>query len=895
MPLAAGTRLGPHEILAPLGAGGMGEVYKARDTRLDRMVALKVLPGHLSGNEELRQRFDREAKAISALSHPHICALYDVGHQDGVDYLVLEYREGDPLSDRLAKGALPTDLVIRYGIQIADALDKAHRQGIVHRDLKPGNIMITKSGVKLLDFGLAKLRTTTPGSVFSGLSVGPTQVDASLTAQGTILGTFQYMAPEQLEGRDADARSDIFSFGAVLYEMATGKKPFVGKSQASLIAAILDATPPPVSTVAPMTPPALDRVVKTCLEKEPDDRFQTAHDVRLQLEWIAEGGSQAGLPAPVVARRRSRERLAWSIAGILAAAVAVLAGLRVFQRPTPDLLPSVRSAILPPEKTSFRFVGEDAGPVEISPDGRQLAFTARDSSGKVTLWIRPLDSLTARSLPGTENAEYPFWSPDSRFVGFFADGKVKRIEVAGGPPLSICDATDPRGGTWSRDGVILFEPHFREPIFRVSATGGKPSAVTRLDDSRKETTQRWPHFLPDGKHFLYFSGSHSTGTESELDAIFVAALDGKEPPRLLVNVRSKGIYASGHLLFVRQKTVLAHPFDLDSLRLTGEAVPVAENVQEDLGYFTAIFSASDNGTLVYQESGASTGLTQVVLFDRRGTKLDTLGDPADYWDPHFSPDGRRVAMGIGDPGDIWIHDLSRGLRTRVTFAAPDDYAAIWSPDGSRVAFSSQRSGAGDLYAKAASGTGDDQLIASSKSFKIATSWSPDGRFIVYQVQGDRTRYDLWALSLSDGKSTPILQTEFEETGGTISPDGRWLAYASNESGRFEVYVQPFPGPGGKWQVSTAGGSLPVWRGDGKELIYTSPEGKFMAVEIRTGAAVESGIPVALFGVRAKSSSGRNFDVTSDGQRFLVNTPVEGEQIVSPPIVLVQNWTSSLKR
>ncbi|MDQ5858632.1 MAG: hypothetical protein M3542_10225, partial [Acidobacteriota bacterium] len=555
----------------------------------------------------------------------------------------------------------------------------------------------------------------------------------------------------------------------------------------------------------------------------------------------------------------------------------------------------VRSTILPPEKTTFRFVGEDAGPVAISPDGLQLAFVARDSSGKSILWVRPLDSILARPLPGTASAVYPFWSPDSRFVAFFADGKLKRIEIAGGPPLSICDAPEPRGGSWSRDGVILFEPQFREPLYRVSATGGKPSPVTTFDASRKETTHRWPHFLPDGKHFLYFSGSHSTGTESELDAIFVGSLDGKEPPKLLVNVRSKGIYDSGHLLFVRQKTVLAQPFDLGELRLTGEAVPVAENVQEDLGFFTAVFSASENGTLVYQETGASTGLTQVALFDRRGTKLDTLGDPADYWDPRFSPDGRRVALGIGDPGDIWIHDLSRGLRTRVTFAAPDDYAVIWSPDGGRVAFSSQRSGAGDIYAKAASGTGDDQLLTGSKVFKVPTSWSPDGRFLLYQAPGDRTRWDVWMLSLSDGKTTPVLQTEFEEVGGAVSPDGRWLAYVSNESGRFEVYVQPFPGPGGKWQVSTAGGNYPVWRGDGKELFYLALDGKFMAVEIRTGAAVESGIPKALFGVPTKGSSGRNFDVSADGQRFLVNTPVEVEKEFSPPIVLVQNWTAAMKR
>jgi hypothetical protein len=895
MPLAVGTRLGPHEILAPLGAGGMGEVYRARDTRLDRMVALKVLPGHLSGNEELRQRFDREAKAISALSHPHICALYDVGHQDGVDYLVMEFLEGDTLTDRLAKSPLPPDQVLRYGIQIADALDKAHRQGIVHRDLKPGNIMITKSGVKLLDFGLARFRGATPGSVFSGLSVLATQADASLTAQGTILGTFQYMAPEQLEGREADARSDIFSFGAVLYEMATAKKPFVGKSQASLIAAILDATPPPISTVAPMTPPALDRVVKTCLEKDPDDRFQTAHDVRLQLEWIAEGGSQAGLPTPVVARRKSRERAAWIVAGVLALATASLAV--AYLRRGPAASPrAVQSTILPPESSTFHFVGDGAGPVEISPDGLQLAFVATDPSGKNILWVRPLDSLVARPLPGTDGARYPFWSPDSRFLGFFADSKLKKIEVAGGPPLSICDAPDPRGGTWSRDGVILFEPQFREPIFHVSAIGGKPSSVTKFDASRRETTHRWPHFLPDGKHFLYFSGSHSTGTESELDAIFVGSLDAKERPKLLVNVRSKGIYASGHLLFVRQKTLLAQPFDAGKLRLTGEASPVAENVQDDLGFFNAVFSAAENGTLVYQQSGGAAGLTELVWLDREGKKLEALGDPADYWDPRISPNGRRVAVGIGDPGDIWIHDLARGVRTRITFEAADDYSPVWSPDGERVTFSSQRSGAGDLYAKVTSGTGKDELLTGSKLFKVPTGWSPDGGHLLYQVSaGSNARWDLWMLSFADLKTTPILQTEFEEGDAMFSPDGRWIAYVSNESGRYEVYVAPFPGPGGKWQVSTAGGSHPLWSRDGKELFYQALDGKLMAVPVKIGGSFESGVPKPLFAIRTKSSPGRNFDVSGDGRRFLVNAPVGQEKMSSPPIVLLQNWTSAMKR
>jgi eukaryotic-like serine/threonine-protein kinase len=893
MPLAPGTRLGPHEIIEQLGSGGMGEVYRARDTRLDRMVAVKILPGHLSDNEELRQRFDREARTISQLSHPHVCALYDVGHQDGVDYLVMEYLEGATLADRIVKGPLPIEQVLRYGIQIADALDKAHRLGIVHRDLKPGNVMVTKSGVKLLDFGLAKLRAVTPGAVSSSASLVQTQTDATLTAQGTIIGTFQYMAPEILEGREADARSDIFALGALLYEVATGQAPFQGKTQASVIAAILGKTPPPISSVQPMTPPALDRVVQTCLEKDPEDRWQTAHDVMLELKWVAEGGSRAGLPAPVVTRRRSRERLAWIIAAALAAAVATLG---VLQLRKPRSAPAVvRSTVLPPEKAAFTFVGQGGGPVAVSPDGRQLAFVAAEPGGRRQLWIRPLELLLARSLPATDGAAYPFWSPDGRSVGFFADGKLKRIDVGGGPPLSICDAPDPRGGSWNRDGVILFEPQFREPIHRVSATGGTPVPVTGFDASRRETTHRWPFFLPDGRRFLFFSGSHSTSADSELDAIFVGSLDG-EKPKLLVDARSNAAYAAGRLLFVRHKTLLAQRFDPKSLRLAGDAFPIAENVQDDPGFFNAVFSVSQQGTLAYQEAGGTIGLSEVTWVDRTGKKIDVLDDPADFYDPRISPDGRRVAVVVGDPGDIWIYDVVRHTRTRMTFAGGSDNAPTWSPDGTRVAFSSQRSGNGDLYARAAAGTGSDELLASSKTFKVANSWSPDGRYLAFAASAGApgSKADLWLLSLSNRKASPLVRTESDEVAGAFSPDGRWLAYASDESGRFEIYVmKPLPEPEGKWQVSTAGGVEPRWRRDGKELFYVGPDGRVMAVEVGTGADFEVGKPQALFGTSLKNASGARYDVAPDGQRFLLNRPIGDES--SPPITLVQNWTVLLER
>ena len=596
MTLPAGSRLGPYEILSAVGAGGMGEVYKARDVRLDRTVAVKVLPASLSENPAFRQRFEREAKAISQLSHPHICTVHDVGNEDGVEYLVMEFLEGETLADRIARGPLPLDQVLRYGIEIADALEKAHRHGVVHRDLKPGNVMLTKSGVKLVDFGLAKLDLPAPGSVAASLSDVLTQGDMNLSAQGTIVGTLHYMSPEQLEGGEADGRTDIFGLGLLLFEMTTGKKAFTGKSPASLMAAILHTEPEPISSFQPTVPPALDRIVRTCLAKDPNDRFQTAHDVRLQLQWIVEGGSGVGLPAPVAAKRKSREKLAWALVPVaaLAAAAATLLVIRL----TSEAPRIVRSSLLSPEKSSFAF---DFGPMALSPDGRRVAFVA-NSSGINRLWVQPLSGVSAQPLAGTDGASNPFWSPDSRFLGFFANRKLNKIEASGGPPQTLADASLGRGGSWNRDGVILFVPNSRDVVHRVSASGGSPSPVTKLDAGASEVSHRWPVFLPDGRRFLYLA-QNGRGI-GEKNAIYAASLDGGER-KLLFNANTNVAYtAPGHLLFYRERTLLARPFDPKSLRFTDEAFPVAEDVKYFATFAQAVFAVSDHGLLAYQTGEA---------------------------------------------------------------------------------------------------------------------------------------------------------------------------------------------------------------------------------------------------------------------------------------------------
>ncbi|MBK9065210.1 MAG: protein kinase [Acidobacteria bacterium] len=881
MTLAAGSRLGSYEILSPLGAGGMGEVYRATDSRLGRSVAIKVLPEDFLESEESKLRFEREARTLASLNHPNIAHLYSFEEIPGSSassprhLLVMELIEGETLMERLAGGPLPPEQLLKVSVEIAAALEAAHHAGIIHRDLKPGNVMLTKSGVKLLDFGLAKVAA--PAVKSSSVTSLPTEMPRAITQQGTILGTFQYMAPEQLEGKESDARSDIFSFGAVIYEMATGKKAFDGKSHAALISSILKDEPPPVSAAAPMTPPALDRVVKTCLAKDPEDRFQTAHDIKLQLQWIAEGGSQVGLPAPVAHRRKSRERLAWGLAAAATAAAAVLA------------FGFVRRAPARPKLVRFEIANPDGitsiDAPRISPDGRHLAFNATDSSGKSRIWVRPLNALVAQPLAGTEDTTRPFWSPDSRYLGFFAEGKLKKIDVSGGPPQKICDAPGGADGSWGAEGVILFDGTGTQPINRVSAAGGIPVVAIKPDASRKEGQVGWPEFLPDGKHFLYMA----IGQKAEDSAYRIGTLDSAET-KLLAPAQTMVTYAPpGYLLFVRDKTLVAQPFDAKALKTTGEPTPLAEHVGTD-NVGLALFSVSRDGTLAYRTGERG---DRFLWVDRSGKEGEVVGDPGDAHNPAFSPGGDRLAFDLADPRsartDVWIRDLKRNVSSRFTFGAEGASLPLWSPDGRRMVFAV----GDDLFEKAVEGQGEEKVLLKSGESKFPGDWSRDGGTIAFSSLGKDTNWDIWILPMSgDRKPAPFLKTQFSELNPAFSPDGRFLAYQSNESGRMEIYVQSFPGPGGKWQVSTSGGREPQWRADGKELFYRGLDQKVMAVDVQTGSSLTAGTPQPLFQGRFDTAVSRSrFVPTADGKRFLTVAPLGREAMT--PTTIVLNWFAEM--
>jgi eukaryotic-like serine/threonine-protein kinase len=892
MPLSPGARLGPYEILSVIGAGGMGEVYQARDTRLDRVVAIKRVLGTLAGDQDLRARFQHEARTIAALNHPHICTIHDVGHDEGIDYLVMEHLAGETLAERLARGAVAIDEALRIAIQIAEALDRAHRAGIVHRDLKPANVMLVGArpasdssarrgsrpaiDVKLLDFGLAKRASAAAGP--GDLSVAATMVSPPSDA-GMMLGTLQYMAPEQVEGLEADTRTDIFALGALLYEMLTGAKAFEGKSTASLTAAILERQPAPIREQQPLVLEQLEHVAMQCLDKDPDRRWQSIADVAAELRWIVDHPQPPALTTAAAAR--GRRPLTWAIVPLAMLAGAAIAGVVAWSaRATPAAAPTVRFEVPTPPT-------DDPVSMALSADGRQLAYVAKGAR-RQQIWIRALDRLEARPLPGTEGGSYPFWSPDGRAIGFFAENKLKRIDVAGGMPLVMTDAANARGGAWTAQGVILFAPGVNAPIMRISTAGGTPSMVTHLGPETGPA-HRWPQFLPGGQRFIFQS---ALGT-AETNGVYLASLDGRKPVRVMARGYAARFVPPGTLLVVDQEALLAFDFDVEKGIVSGEPTTIAQGPGGGVG--TAALTTSDAGVVAYRIGGGQQ--RQLRWVDRHGLDGGVIGEPTlDATSaPELSPDGRTLAVFRQPQGinDVWLLEVGRGVYTRLTAGPPTSASPLWSPDGRSLVYSSRRGGGG-IFRKSVSGsTEEETVLAEPNNISTPLSWSPDGRLLVFRAIGEQTGPDLFAIDMNGNrKPFPVVQTPFDEAEAQISPDGRWLAYGSNESGRYEIYLRPFPAGGTRVQVSAAGGAQVRWAPDGKELFYVAPDSRMMAVAVRGGSdAPEVSAPVALFPTNFPSGtnvlgSKPQYVVARDG-RFLLNTAVEAAN--TPPIALVLNW------
>jgi len=900
-----GTRIGPYEILEPLGKGGMGEVYRARDTRLDRIVAIKVMGELVAGTPESRERFEREARAISQLNHANICTLYDVGNQDGVSYLVLEYLEGETLGSRIARGALAPAEALPIAIAICEALDKAHRQGIIHRDLKPGNVMLVKPGVakqtaaqasrgqaqvKLLDFGLAKIATAnaasppgaTPAGTALGLSMPVTQT-TPLTLQGTILGTFQYMSPEMLEGSEADARADIWAFGCLLYEMLTGRKTFDGKTQASLISAILATEPAPLATVQPLTPPALEHAVKTCLEKDPNERYQSAHDLLLQLKWVASAGSQAGVAAPLAARRRLRgaARLAATVA---AAVILTAAGVWSVAVPAPPPSVMLRSTIQLPPGMEFNIYS--AGNLAISADGSRIVYGGFTIDTPV-LMLRNAGSAASSVLSGTEGGVMPFFSPDGGWIGFFSGGRLKKIQIAGGAAVDIAAMPAPFGAVWLADNTIVYAAAIEGGLSRISADGGTATPVTTLEPG--ETSHRWPAALPDGS-LVFAAGVGRSWSDARL---VVQPADGSARKALPVAGSGPVFVPSGHLLFVQSRTLFAAPFDPKRREVTGGATPIIQSVLMNDGDGRAAFAVSKAGTAVWITSTFAYDHRKLVWVDLSG-KVTPVGVPDRTYElPRISPDGRFATVTVReDDPDIWVIDLSRMTLTRLTTEGGEDESAVWSPDSTRVTFASTRNGKRETRWKPADGSGPEQLLFASPRHQHLAGWSPDGRILLTE-DGMPTGWDLFLGSMQTKEVTPFLEDRFSKAGAQISPDGRWLAYSSNESGRTEIYVRGFAGQGGRTPISNDGGSEPRWARDGRTL-YFRDGAQMMAVPVQTGQTFTPGTPRVLFeGSYARLGWAQaNYDVAPGGRGFLM---IKGNsQGLPTSIDVATHWFEQLR-
>ena len=898
--LQPGDALGPYEVTGWLGAGGMGEVYRARDQNLGRDVAIKLLPRAFTSDPERLARFEREARVLASFNHPNIGAIYGLQETNGLRALVLELVEGETLAEKLTPG-LPIANALSIARQVADALEAAHEKGIVHRDLKPANIKITPEGiVKVLDFGLAKALAPDQGAVATGDLSRLPAVTMGGTHEGVILGTAAYMSPEQARGQAVDKRTDIWAFGCVLYEMLTGRRAFDGEDVSDTLAFILTKEPD-WSAVPSQTPAAIRRLLRRSLEKDRKRRLQDIADARLEIdEALTTPGQSAATGALSVAKRKGpfgNIRLAWTLAAV-ALIGALAAGAVAYLDRTPNDTRTLRFSVFPPDGWRVNTVlmpstGSTA-PLAVSPDGQSLAFLARNAEGRNQLWVRTLDTLAARALAGTDGASSPFWSPDSRWLGFFAQGQLKKIDITGGPPFTICEAVDNRGGTWSRDGIIVFAPDHDVPLQKVPAAGGVPTAATMLAAGEADLGHERPSFLPDGRHFLY-SVNETAGV-----VVYVASLDSAGRSAVLEGSDSGNVvYAQGHLLHLRGTTLMAQPFDVGRLMLDGDAVPIAEEIRTQ-GTFgpVADFAVSATGVLVYQTGDPQRSRLEWV--DRAGKRLGALGEPGNYALHELSPDGTRAAVGVADPAhrntrDIWLYDVARGLRTRFTSDPANENATIWSPDGSRVVFTSDRRGVGNLYQKAASGTASEEPLLEGDMWETATSWSRDGQYLLYQAplaEGAPNDLYVWRL-VEQNKPMPFVQTPFNEGGARFSHDGRWVVYQSNESGKADVWVTPFPRADRRWLISTAGGTSARWRQDDKEIFYLAPDSRLMAAEVNgEGVAFHVGEVRPLFQTRAPSV-GAAYDVSANGQRFLVNTLEE--DTIPPPITVVVNWVAGLMK
>lgn len=915
MTLAAGTKLGPYEMISPLGAGGMGEVYRARDTRLDRTVAVKILPTHLSDDPEAKQRFDREARSISSLSHPNICQLFDVGHQDGTDYLVMEFLEGETLAARITRGPLPTDQWLKIGVELCDGLDRAHKTGVVHRDLKPANVMLTKSGAKLMDFGLAKAteEAVTPASSLTQTLNSPGSA-TPLTQAGTVVGTFQYMAPEQVEGKPADTRSDIFSLGAVLYEMATGKRAFDGKTTASVIAAILERDPAPISTIQPTSPASLDRLVKSCLAKDPDDRWQTAHDVKLQLQNLRDSVSQsaysgtgeaaavhAGTAAAQAARtRRNRDTTLLVLGTMLVSALVFSALGYVAHAPKPETV--LQAAInLPPGAAFDKF---DLS-IALSPDGSKLAFVSRDVNGDESVWVRPLDSPNAQSVPGTAGGAMPFWSPDSRSIGFFADGKLKRVDVATGNAATVCEAPSARGGSWGSQGTIVFASHNTGPLSVVSASGGTPVVATDVGDDAG--TDRLPWFLPDGVHALFVRSKAIAFARNSIGLVNTKTREVK----ILFESDSQPEYAEpGYVLYLHDGSLVAQPFDAKKLAAAGDPFPVVQDVTLNKARRSAQFSVANNGTVVYVHD-TGTMVRQLAWYDlESGRELAKIGEPARISSYALSPDDGRVVASIASTTNsaadssaaLWMFELKQNSLSRFTFGDGSFRAPVWSADG-RSVFYEQIKEEYTLYRKAASGGSDAVAVPLPGASNFAgDAASPDGAWLA--VSGQRPRFfQIDMLPLVPGKTEYTFASEKANVRGlTFSPDGKWASYLSDETGKYQLYVVPFPGPGGRWQISKDGAMRGGWTKLTNKLLYTGTDDRLYLADV---SEKNGGIDVLstriLFGgeklpnadsMLTAALGGVESMLAHDGKRIVLAVPLPGGS--QSVLQLITNWPVAAK-